>query len=432
VRAALSSAFGVSGLEPGAVARRQDRLLRALVRHAYRNVPRYRTLFDEKGIDPAQIHGVGDLELVPVTSRRELQTARPEDLVASRFEPGELGAFRTSGSSGSPLTIRRTYLERKILQLFRIRALRDFGVGIRDRIARVGLPPRSPSRAELLNRFGLGLYRSREIDARLSPRRVIERLREVDPDVLTGYPSTISRLAAALTAEDRAAIRPRLAILGGEVVSGRTRRLVEEAFGTTVREWYGSFECNLIASECPETGRLHVADDSVILEVRTPDGRRARPGERGEVVVTSLHSYAMPFLRYRLGDAVTAGGRPCPCGRPFSTIGEIQGRMLDYFHLGDGRLVHPYEVTNDHIKPESWILQYQLVQEAGDDFRLRVVPGSSPSEETLERLRTAVAGALGGETRVSIDLVPEISPGPGGKCRQAVPLSSRPDSSDRG
>ncbi len=76
----------------------------------------------------------------------------------------------------------------------------------------------------------------------------------------------------------------------------------------------------------------------------TKDGRPAAPGERGEVVLTALHSFAMPFIRFRLGDIVTKGDSHCACGQPFATIRSVQGRMFDYFPLPDGRLVHPYEI----------------------------------------------------------------------------------------
>ncbi len=78
-----------------------------------------------------------------------------------------------------------------------------------------------------------------------------------------------------------------------------------------------------MAWECRHSGDLHTCDDGVLVEVLR-DGRPAEPGERGEVVVTNLHAYAMPFIRYRIGDLATRGA-PCGCGAPFSTIGEITG-----------------------------------------------------------------------------------------------------------
>jgi phenylacetate-CoA ligase len=117
---------------------------------------------------------------------------------------------------------------------------------------------------------------------------------------------------------------------------------------------------------------FHVADDGTVLEV-LKDDRPAQPGEVGEVVATRLHGFAMPFIRYRLGDLVTQGETACACGAPFSTIFTVQGRMLDYFPLANGRLVHPYELVMIILNHGTrWIAQYQLTQERRDRVVLRV------------------------------------------------------------
>ena len=173
-------------------------------------------------------------------------------------------------------------------------------------------------------------------------------------------------------------------------------------------ELYGTHELGMIAWQCTKRGGFHVSDDSVIVEV-LKDGRPARPGEVGEVVATRLHALAMPFIRYRLGDLVTQGDTPCPCGAPFSTILTVQGRMLDYFPLANGRLFHPYELVMiilDH--GTRWIGQYQLTQERRDRVVLRVVPRLSPSPEDIAGLERAARETLGPGIEFQVVLVPEI------------------------
>ena len=101
-------------------------------------------------------------------------------------------------------------------------------------------------------------------------------------------------------------------------------------------------------------GRRHVSDDVVILEVLA-NGRPAQIGERGEVVATALHSFNMPFIRYRLGDIVTRGKTACNCGRSCSTIESVQGRMNDFFPTADGGTASEYDVipvfTDDPANP---------------------------------------------------------------------------------
>lgn len=186
------------------------------------------------------------------------------------------------------------------------------------------------------------------------------------------------------------------------------RREITEAFGAPVVEHYGTHELGTVAWQCTKRGGLHVSDDSVIVEV-LKDGRPARPGEVGEVVATRLHALAMPFIRYRLGDLVTQGETACPCGAPFSTICTVQGRMLDYFPLANGRLFHPYELVMiilDH--GTRWIGQYQLTQERRDRVVLQVVPRLTPSPEDIAGLERAACETLGPGVEFQVVLVPEI------------------------
>jgi phenylacetate-CoA ligase len=194
------------------------------------------------------------------------------------------------------------------------------------------------------------------------------------------------------------------------------RRQITKAFKAPVFEAYTSREFGVIAWECKETGELHTSDDSVIVEV-LKDGRPGAKGERGEVVGTSLHSFAMPFIRYSLGDIVTKGSETCRCGQPFSAIRGIQGRMIDYFPLPGGRMIHPYEIVLALLQEAPWIRQYQLIQEREDRIALRVVPSITPTPQELARLKEAVSKLLGRDVEFRVVLVPEIQLEPNGKFR---------------
>jgi phenylacetate-CoA ligase len=155
----------------------------------------------------------------------------------------------------------------------------------------------------------------------------------------------------------------------------------------------------------------------MIVEVLR-NGRPAKTGQRGEIVGTNLHSFAMPFIRFGLGDIVTKGSETCRCGQPFSTIRSIQGRMLDFFPLPGGRLMHPYEiVTLLSQKEPSPVRQYRLVQERMDRITLRMVPSSTCSPHKLSLLQKSVEAVIGDGVEFRIELVPEIKLEPSGKFR---------------
>jgi phenylacetate-coenzyme A ligase PaaK-like adenylate-forming protein len=140
----------------------RDLHLRRLIRHAYDHVPFYRVLLDRHGIRPDAIRTAADLARIPVTSKRDLQQAHAEELIARRLDAGRLLSHRTSGSSGEPRTMRRTWLEERLGTVFRLRAFRDFGLRPGDRRAGVGLvrahDPRDWDGPQRIVR-ALGLYR---------------------------------------------------------------------------------------------------------------------------------------------------------------------------------------------------------------------------------------------------------------------------------
>jgi len=124
----------------------------------------------------------------------------------------------------------------------------------------------------------------------------------------------------------------------------------------------------------------------------------------------------MPFVRYRLGDIVTRGPSPCPCGRPWSTIAAVQGRMLDYFPLPGGGLVHPYELSA-LIGHALWIRQQRVVQQRLDRVVVYLVPGEPPAAGEVAAMERALAARLGPGVHVSVALVEDVPMEPNGKFR---------------
>jgi phenylacetate-CoA ligase len=200
---------------------------------------------------------------------------------------------------------------------------------------------------------------------------------------------------------------------GGEVLTPLMRQQIQDGFSVPVYDTYGTIEFNLLAWECRATGEYHSCDDGLIMEVLR-DGVPVAEGERGEVVGTDLHSFAMPLIRYQLGDVATKGSQTCPCGQPFSTIRSIQGRMIDYFVLPGNRVVHPYELG---VIKVPWIREFQVTQEGLDSIVMRVVPFHRPSTQEMAALVQPVVELVGPDVQFRVDLVPEIPVDANGKFR---------------
>jgi len=405
--------------------------LRRLIRHAYDNVPFYRRHFDRHGLHPDQVHSLADLERIPLTSKQDLQAQPVNDTLAAGQKPESLITRWTEGSTGTPFTIRRTLFEELLLNAFRLRTFRWGGMRLRDRRLFVTDSldqPTSPDQTRswllgLLNRRG---FLSHHVVNSATPlAQMAEVLRRYEPDIVGGYPSALAELAEHLSQHHSGLKPPRFVGSGGEVLTPDLREQITKGFGASVYDTYGANEINLIAYECPQTGEMHVMDDAVIVEVLN-EGRPVAEGERGEVVVTALHSFAMPFIRYRLEDSVVKGTSACGCGKPFSTIRAILGRTCEYFPLPDGRELHPYDLINA-IWGESWVRRVQIVQERRDRIVVRLVPSNEPSETTLAGLREKLQEQTGTGVEVVISLQSEIPSAPAGKSRVYVSLVNEPD-----
>ena len=391
----------------------QERRLRELVWHAWERVPWYRSQFERAGLKPGDVRTLADLHRIPLTSRSDLQCLRPEDAVASGYRPEKLVAHATSGSSGAPLIVRRTPLEDRLLQACRLRVLFRLGMRWRDRRAAVVSETAAPG--ALWEKAGLLRYR--EVSCLLAPEQILARLRALRPDILRGYPGTLAWLGTEMSEQDRASIRPRLVTTDSETLTEDLRGRIREAFEAPVVDFYDSNEFNMIAWECP-AGLYHLSGATVLGEV-VRDGRAAAPGETGEFVGTALHSWAMPFLRYRQGDMVAAGTENCACGLAGATLRRIEGRVGERFPLAGGKSIHPYALIEPLMRAAPWLRQYQMVQEGLDRLRVRVVrmAEAPAAAECLATVQRVVEQSAEGRLRVEADLVERIEPEANGKFR---------------
>jgi phenylacetate-coenzyme A ligase PaaK-like adenylate-forming protein len=397
------------------VAFRNERI-RRLVRHAYRHVPYYRNLFDEHGIRPEQIQTAQDLSIVPVTTRRDLQSLPPETLVAQGVDPESLIPSRSSGSSGRPMTIRRSWLEERLHNAFRWRALASYGLRATD--VQVYVMLARPDRLQdnrILHRLAeaMGIGRYAVVNCFQSPEEILRALRTIRPHVVSGYATALLRIAQSMDTTALRSLRLRFIGTGGEVLTPHMREVIEQAFDAPVFDTYASIEFNVLAWQCRQTGELHTCDDGLVMEIL--DGNRVvEEGEQGEMMGTDLHSYAMPIIRYRLGDIVRKGSEICRCGQPFSTLRAVEGRKIDCFPLPDGRVVHPYQFNLTKVP---WIREFQVTQERADRVVMRIVPEGMPALEEQAQVKKTAACVLGPEVTFEFKLVSELPFDESGKFR---------------
>ena len=165
----------------------------------------------------------------------------------------------------------------------------------------------------------------------------------------------------------------------------------------------------------------------MIVEILSGD-RPVAPGERGEVVITPLHSWAAPLIRYRVGDVCERGPDRCPCGAPQSCIAAVEGRVTDRLSLSDGRHIHP-QIFATRIYPLLPSLRrYQFVQSAIDRIlvKLQPDPASPPTAGQVEALEQQMRRDFGPAVQLDVVMVQEIPSEPNGKFRTYRGLVAAP------
>lgn len=405
---------------PEAVRRFQLRTLRVLLSHASANVAAYREHWSLSKLGWPGAATMRDFEALPTIGKDDLRGRPLAESLSDGTDPRRLVRHTTSGSSGEPFTIYRSPREEHLLNLFRLRACADAGLRTFDRIARFIQLPLDDARRGWAGRIrqAIGVHRDQRLDGLAPANEIIEQLSRQRPDVISGYPSTLGHVADALHQRGADRVWPRLVLCGGEVLGAAARHAIEDAFSAPVFDFYGAHEFNLLAWQCPQGDAYHVCDDSVLVEIVDDGGRQVEVGEVGEVIATALHSYTMPFIRYRTGDLAVRGPDSCCCGRPFSTLRAIQGRSVDYLKLPGGRRVHPYLITRHLAEREaSWVSQHQIVQIDVRHVRLNMRAVRAPTSDDLERVRKLAAGILGADVRFEVALVDRFPAHPSGKFR---------------
>ena len=369
---------------------------------------------------------------VPVIRRREIQQAGTSLL--SRADPPGHGArlpFFTSGSTGSPVEGVHTQFTKLFWDAITIRDQLWHRRNPVDRIAFIrrvkGLEAgphgaTSPAWSQSLGAaFVNGPSQLFELDRPVSEQ--VTWLAKIDPHYIHTQPSLVREIIAET---ERRGIRLRnlkAVSTFGEIVDDSVRRLVAERWHVPIQDLYSTVEAGFIALQCPSHEHYHVQSEVCMVEVLDGAGRPCRPGETGEIVVTPLHNFAMPLLRYAIGDFAEVGP-PCPCGRGLPVLARITGRVRNVLRRPDGSVFRP-RLDNLFDGVETPIVQYQVVEHAPAQLAIRLVaeqPLPEADRATLIRNAAAMFGAM---YDIAIVYADAIARGAGGKFEDLMLLGDR-------
>lgn len=389
----------------------QAERLQAMLEHCARTVPYYRHALSS---------GSG-WESLPILSKQTVRE-RQRELVSSTAR--RYWTNQTSGSTGTPLDIEldaRTY--RYLMALVEDHEQRH-GMksrGVRATFAGRILQPQSDNRPPFW-RFNRAENQHLFSTLHLSDPNMpsyIERLAEIQPDEIIGYPSAIYAVAEFCLRHGRKlGFRPDVVVTNSETLLAWQREAIELAFGCPVADYYGLAEGVVFASQCAR-GSYHFNPLLGVVEVLDERDSPVAPGQAGRLICTTLTNYRMPLLRYDTGDEVKLSDTPCDCRNASLSASGILGRMDDSVVTSDGRSVGRL----DHIfKGTTGIRECQIVQTDLRRIVLRVVPDTTLAASVMRTLTENLQARVGSDMQVEFEIVDKIPRTSRGKFKSVISL----------
>jgi len=403
---------------------RQRQMVQAgvLLQHALKTVPFYSPLLREmngRRIDRALWNELPILE-------RETVQARFDDLKSLDIpaDHGPIITYGSSGSTGRPITVLGTAVTACFWQALSAREnlwqQRDFSgklAAIRSKI-KPGTAPRWGGWCDgLITGPSCGLSISEDIDDQLA------WLAEEKPDYLLTHPSNLFALAQRALAREITLPRLKQVRTFGEMLRPDLRALCRKAWNVGLADIYSAEEVGYVALQCPQGEHYHIQSENLLVEILDNDNQPCKPGEIGHVVVTTLHNFAMPLIRYRLRDQAEVG-EPCPCGRGLPVLRRIVGRQRNMLRLPDGRQHWPSFPGSlwRQVVPE--LQQFQLIQKALDRIEVRIASSVSVNEAQELALANMLTENFGYPFRFDFTYVARIDPTPNGKFEDFISMIS--------
>lgn len=373
----------------------QEKRLRSAVRNAYDSVSFYHEKFRQANVSPDDIKTLEDLSKLPITNKDEFKRQEKHNRISKNFDIGKLKVIETSGSSGQPFQIYLTPSEDDWRKAIYMRANISCGQKVRDRWVVITSPGHFRDTTNLQRK--LGVFAQTYVSVFKNASEQIEYVEKVNPNILDGYSSSLLLFAKEAERRKLKTIKPRIVFGTAELIDSDSRSLIEKAFGAPYYDQFGCAELDRTAWQCPMKVGYHLDVDSAVTQFVDENGDDVSPGERGEIVYTSLFNYSMPIIRYAVGDVGVPSKEKCCCDRTLPMMEVVEGRKNSFLRLPDGRIMSPlaFAVAIIRFELRDQINQYRIIQKKPDLFKIYIEKRAGTDGNLLKsRLQKHLADTL--------------------------------------
>jgi phenylacetate-CoA ligase len=394
------------------------RRLKTVLIESYKNVPYYRKLMDDIGYNPLKDYiGPEDLLKFPVTTKQDLKTTGESFFLRKDVDTANLFTDSTSGSTGIPLIIYRSWAERSFQVAKYLRVLFQNGYSLKDKIMSISSPARLDGNNTILQK--IGLLRRLAVSYLLPIPKIVDILLKYKPQVLSCNRSHIDLIALELLKRKIQPKSLKLILVGAEMINDNNRNLYRQAFNLNAIECYASVEMGVMAYEIIGENGLYMNDDLTYFEFLDKNGNPVLPGTPGRVIVTDLIGKTMPIIRYDQGDFVITENAIGVNGKPEIRISKIIGRDDDHIILPDGniRSFHDFYEIMDKFQG---IIQFKIIQKTNSHFQIKIAAQNNYFNEIYNHIMASLYANFPGYCKFDLLRLDSIEPDPNGKLRMLV------------
>jgi phenylacetate-CoA ligase len=408
-------------LRPDEIQAIQLRRLRAMIVHAYQTTPFYRETMDRAGIKPEDIRTVEDIHCLPLISRADVKEHFHE-MLARSVDLDTCKVTHSSGTTGEPVEYAYDQNALNFARALKVREKWWCGVRPGDKWVNIAMTRKRGGhqitggswRTFLKSYAAKGL----DVDVIEDIDDQVKHIHAFAPSVLQAYPTSLHALALEMRRRQITDWKPRLLFTVAELLGEDTRMLAREVFNMEIMDIYGLIEVGDVSWQCRRAREYHINADAILVEFLN-NGQPVAPGEVGEIVVTSLYNRAMPLIRYRSSDAGRPAEGQCDCGCNLPMMKVVDGKMLDFLVLPDGKLVSPH-VPKKALLFISGIQRFQIVQYTVNELEVLCEPSTDWSDDTPGHIEAAIRPITGSDVKITAKQVERIERSPSGKIKVIV------------
>lgn len=407
----------VASIKDDSLLRLQDRFLKTLILHAYINVPYYKDSLHNIIQDITKEEFTATvLKKLPIITKKIIR--RNWDKLVSSDVYSRKWYYNTSGgSTGDPIrlvqdnlydmwgTIAYLYYYKVMLGLDEpvVKKVllwgseRDIFQGGR------GLWKQHVKNRVLLNTVFLNTFKMTKKDM----ERYVRIINSFKPIIIRGYATSLYELARYIEKRGTPVWSPKVIVSTAEVLTNQMRETITRVFNARVYNFYGSREVHAIAGEC-DYGLMHIFSFHNLVEVLRMDKEvHVCEGEEGRVVITNLHNYSMPLIRYEIGDRAVLGPEKCRCGSPLPTLKDVTGRVTDNFVTSDGSIVHGEYFTHLFYLKD-WVKSFKVIQEDYKKVRLLVAVNGQINAHDVKDIEDKIRLVMGKDCQIVWEFLDDI------------------------